>query len=44
VRQLQRELKAGSDVVFRVMRRDGGRGRQGSWRSLFLAGTLPAGQ
>ncbi len=44
VRQLQRELKPGSDVVFRVMRRDGGRGRQGAWRSLFLAGTLPAGQ
>jgi serine protease Do len=44
VRQLQRELKPGSDVVFRVMRRDGGRTRQGAWRSLFLAGTLTPGQ
>ena len=43
VKQIQRELKPGADVVFKVMRRDGGRGR-GAWRSLFLAGVLPSGQ
>jgi len=44
VRNLQRELKPGSDVVFRVLRRGAGPGRPGQWRSFFLAGTLPAGQ
>jgi serine protease Do len=41
VRQIQRDLKPGSDVAFRIMRRFPGTGRQGQWRSLLLAGTLP---
>ncbi|MBI3667593.1 MAG: Do family serine endopeptidase [Acidobacteria bacterium] len=43
VRQIQRELKAGSDVAFRVLRRVP-TGRQLQWRSIFLAGVLPSGQ
>jgi serine protease Do len=41
VRQVQRELKPGANVAFKVMRRDAGRGR---WRSLILGGVLPSGQ
>lgn len=43
VRQIQRDLKPGSDVAFRIMRRFPA-GRQVQWRALFLAGTLPGGQ
>ncbi len=42
VRRIQRELKPGSDVVFRVMRRVPGQGARGQWRGVFLAGVLPA--
>ncbi len=43
VRAIRRDLKAGSDVVFRVMRRAGaGAGRGSRWQSLFLAGVLPS--
>ncbi len=41
VRQIQRELKPGSDVAFRVMRKVPG-SRQ-PWRSVLLAGVLPEG-
>ncbi len=44
VRQIQRQLKAGSDVAFHVMRRLPGPGGRQQWSSLFLAGTLPAVQ
>ncbi len=37
VRAIQRDLKSGDDVVFRVLRR----GRGGAMQSFFLAGTLP---
>jgi serine protease Do len=40
VRQVQRDLKPGADVAFRLMRRDGA-GRQGKWHNLLLAGVLP---
>jgi serine protease Do len=44
VRSIRRDLKAGSDVVFRVLRRAGaGAGRGNRWQSLFLAGVLPSG-
>jgi serine protease Do len=42
VRAIQRELRSGSDVVFRVMRRaPGGLGQQARWQGSFLAGVLP---
>jgi len=44
VRQVQRELKPGADVAFKVMRRDSSRRGQAAWRSLFLAGTLSSTQ
>ncbi|MBI3693749.1 MAG: Do family serine endopeptidase [Acidobacteria bacterium] len=45
VRQVQRDLKPGGDVAFRIMRRTPGPGRQAQWRGLLLAGVLPpAGQ
>jgi S1-C subfamily serine protease len=40
VRQIQRQLKAGSDVAFRVMRRFS-QGQRTEWRGFFLAGVLP---
>ncbi len=43
VKLIQRDLKPGADVAFRVMRRLPGAGRQGQgqWRSVLLAGVLP---
>ncbi|HYM12482.1 MAG TPA: Do family serine endopeptidase [Bryobacterales bacterium] len=43
VREIQRGLKPGSDVAFRLMRRVPS-GRQIQWRGLLLAGVLPSGQ
>src|SRR5579885_53422 len=41
VRAIQRDLKPGADVAFRIMRRDP-TSRQVRWRGLLLAGVLPA--
>jgi len=40
VKLIQRDLKPGSDVAFRIMRRDRVSGRA-QWRALVLAGSLP---
>jgi serine protease Do len=43
VKRIQGSLKPGSAVAFRVLRNvQGFRGRQGTWTSLFVSGTLSA--